>query len=275
MIDEQTLGQANQAVFDDPKVIRGYAAADGWVDDGERAMILHAAARGRNGRVLDIGVGGGRTTGLLRLLTDDYVGVDYSPRMVAACRARFPGVDIRLGDARDLHEFPDASVDLVVMTFNALDAVGHEDRARVLAELARVVNNDGAVCVNTLNKLGPSYGETAFEWHRPGQAPELSLRRAAFFCWENVVHPAHPFRAHRNLTHNRRFAEDHGDWALHPLRSHEFSALVHFTTLQGFRDDIAAAGLEVEAMFTNEGAPIPVSASTSTSDNFNAVLKRR
>ena len=48
--------------------------------------------------ILDVGVGGGRTTTMLRLLSDDYIGVDYTSEMVAVSRRNYPGADIRWGD---------------------------------------------------------------------------------------------------------------------------------------------------------------------------------
>ena len=57
--------------------------------------------------IFDLGVGAGRTTSLMRLVTDDYVGVDWSSEMVTTSRARYPGTDFRQGDAEDLSFLPE------------------------------------------------------------------------------------------------------------------------------------------------------------------------
>jgi ubiquinone/menaquinone biosynthesis C-methylase UbiE len=97
-------------------------------------------------RILDLGVGGGRTTASLLELSSDYIGIDYSPQMVERCRERFPAVKFQLADARDLSIFPDASFDFVFFSNSGIDAVGHEDRLRVLGEVHRTLK-DGALFV--------------------------------------------------------------------------------------------------------------------------------
>src|SRR5664279_470114 len=75
-------------------------------------------------RVLDVGCGpGGLTSELLRRVGADAVAaIDPSAPFVEACRARHPGVDVRIGVAEQL---PFASED-----FDAtLACVFHEDRA--------------------------------------------------------------------------------------------------------------------------------------------------
>ena len=98
--------------------VKQYETREGWLDNGERATLESVASEVRGLPVLDLGVGGGRTTSLLRLVTDDYVGVDWSPEMVEVCRSQHPGVDIRQADARDLSEFSSFTFKLVLFSFN-------------------------------------------------------------------------------------------------------------------------------------------------------------
>jgi len=96
------------------------------------------------GDVLDIGVGGGRTTRYLCGAARSYRAVDFQPAMVAACRQRFPGVSVEVGDARALAAHADGSYDLVFFSFNGIDYIGIEDRPRVFAEAHRVLRPGGA-----------------------------------------------------------------------------------------------------------------------------------
>jgi ubiquinone/menaquinone biosynthesis C-methylase UbiE len=41
--------------------------------------------------ILDIGVGGGRTTPYLSRKAGRYLAIDYSEQMISACRQQFPG----------------------------------------------------------------------------------------------------------------------------------------------------------------------------------------
>src|ERR1700728_306396 len=89
---------ANVAVYDDPAIVARFSQFNGWINVGERTAVLGLADLVRGKRILDIGVGAGRTVSLLRLLSDAYVGVDYTPGQVTACQRRYPHLDIRLAD---------------------------------------------------------------------------------------------------------------------------------------------------------------------------------
>lgn len=95
------------------------------------------------GAVLDLGMGAGRTTRHLLAGADRYVGLDYSPAMVEACRRAFPDGDFQVGDAADLSRFDDHSFDAVVFSFNGIDCVDHDSRLRILAEVRRVLRPTG------------------------------------------------------------------------------------------------------------------------------------
>lgn len=102
--------------------------------------------------VLDLGVGGGRTTSYLSRVASRYVGVDYSEAMVRACRRRFPTLDFVLADAADLSVFENASFDAIVFSFNGLDyVVPGEKRLRCLRECRRVLRDDGVLIFSSHN----------------------------------------------------------------------------------------------------------------------------
>jgi SAM-dependent methyltransferase len=103
------------------------------------------------GDVLDVGVGAGRTTGYLHALARSYRALDISSAMVDACKARHPGVDVRLGDARTLEGIEDASCDLVLFSFNGIDYIGYEERRRVYRAVARVLRPGGAFVYSSHN----------------------------------------------------------------------------------------------------------------------------
>src|SRR4051794_11286338 len=153
----------------------------GWSDPGEPRAIGMVADACRGRPALDIGVGTGRTTTYLTLLTGDYVGIDYTPAMLQQARARHPDRDLRHGDARDLSAWPDAHFALAVFSFNGIDAVDHDDRGGAPAEMARVVAADGFVVYSTHNKLGPAYRETPWHWagrHSGGRPRSVRIVKA-------------------------------------------------------------------------------------------------
>lgn len=102
--------------------------------------------------VLDLGVGAGRTLPTLRDRASRYVAIDYSHAMVDATSSRFPGADVRWGDAADLSEFEDGSFDAVMFSYNGLDYLAPYSRRRqALAEIRRVLRTDGVFIMSSHN----------------------------------------------------------------------------------------------------------------------------
>lgn len=94
-------------------------------------------------RVLDLGCGGGRTSPWLHALAAEYIGLDYSAKMIRTCRARYPDITFTQGDATNLASFGDARFDFVLFSYNGIDTMSHERRLEVLAEVHRVLRDDG------------------------------------------------------------------------------------------------------------------------------------
>ncbi|MDB6140669.1 MAG: Methyltransferase type 11 [Verrucomicrobiaceae bacterium] len=106
-------------------------------------------------RVLDIGVGAGRTTQYFAELAGEYVGIDFSPGMVERCEQRFagrwPGATFQQGDATNLHQHADDSYDLVLFSFNGIDCMSCEQRELALKEMRRVCKPGGWVVFSSHN----------------------------------------------------------------------------------------------------------------------------
>jgi len=102
--------------------------------------------------MLDLGVGGGRTTPYLSAIASCYVGIDYSEEMIRACRSKFPHLQFNVADASDLSQFADASFDSVVFSYNGLDCLApREKRENCLRECYRVLKAGGIYIVSSHN----------------------------------------------------------------------------------------------------------------------------
>jgi ubiquinone/menaquinone biosynthesis C-methylase UbiE len=115
------------------------------------------AARSENQprfKILDIGVGGGRTTLHFSQLDADYLGIDYAAEMIAACQRRFPQVQFAVGDARSMPEFEDDTFDFILFSFNGIDYVSHCDRLRILQEIHRIGKPGSLFCFSSHNSQG-------------------------------------------------------------------------------------------------------------------------
>jgi SAM-dependent methyltransferase len=118
----------------------------------EAAILRRYEPEISGGRILDLGVGGGRTTPFLLELSSSYVGVDYSLEMIERCRGRFPAVEFQPVDARDLSAFTDSTFDFVLFSNNGIDAVGHDDRLNILGEVHRTLKDGGLFVFSSHNR---------------------------------------------------------------------------------------------------------------------------
>jgi ubiquinone/menaquinone biosynthesis C-methylase UbiE len=147
----------NRDLYQRRDVVKRYAR-DPDLLRAEQAILARIEPRLRDARMLDVGVGAGRTTVHFAPLVREYVGVDYSETMIAACNTRFPpgtfasDVSFAVCDVRAMEIFPDASFDFVLFSFNGLDDVQtHEDRLAALGEMARVCRPGGALWFSSHN----------------------------------------------------------------------------------------------------------------------------
>jgi SAM-dependent methyltransferase len=228
-----------------------YKARQGWIDAGERRGILSLADEVRGEPILDLGVGAGRTTPLMRLLTDDYVGVDLSPEMVSAARSSYPGIDVREGDARDLSFIGSSTVKFVFFSFNGIDYVDHEGRCGIIAEIARVLRPDGIFAYSTLARSGVLYGERPWHLRRSGSGTSLLHAVASVFLRLPQTLRKYPSR-YRSWFSNQKNAEDHESWAVAPAAHADFG-LVHFTTIAGDRALLGREGIEIALVLNTDG----------------------
>ena len=111
-------------------------------------------------KMLDIGVGGGRTTQYFSEVVAEYIGIDYSTEMIEACQKRFSDASdtklFQVCDARDMSKFKDNSFDFILFSFNGIDYISHAERSQVFKEIQRIGKPGGYFCFS-------SHNLTAFE----------------------------------------------------------------------------------------------------------------
>ena len=258
------LDAVNRGTWGRDDVVEAFVERSGPIDAGE-AVLLERLAPEFGGRpVLDLGYGGGRTVPLLRAVSEDYVGVDYVPELVAAAQRRFPGVRLEGGDARDLSRFPDASFALVFFSFNGIDGIAHADRPLVLREVRRVLEPGGVFAYSTHN-LDHSSAGNGFV----GAAGRELMRRP----WAAVRHVRRIPGAIRSYGMLRRHSEAGEGWAILPDPSYGFSVVLHHVTLRAALDEAHAAGFEQLEVIASDGTAVPEAASDTSTPWFHLLAR--
>jgi ubiquinone/menaquinone biosynthesis C-methylase UbiE len=152
----------DKQIWNSARVIRNYAAVD-QLQKPEQTILQILKDRLPGMRMLDLGIGGGRTTVHFEPLAQEYVGSDYAENMVDACRARFPEADantrFEMIDATDMKGVPDQYFDFVMFSFNGIDCVEPADREKVFREVRRVGKKGGlfAFSSHNLQYIGEMY----------------------------------------------------------------------------------------------------------------------
>lgn len=161
----QATKDPNLDVYNAGPVAAHYAALD-YLSPCESLLFETYLKSGLT--ILDLGVGGGRTTPYLAKLASRYVGIDYAPQMIDACRQKFPNLEFRVTSADDLSAFETCSFDAAIMAFNGIDYVlPDEARFRCLREIERVLKPGGVLIFSSHNPraivVRPSWGKTRAE----------------------------------------------------------------------------------------------------------------
>jgi len=230
-----TQDEVNYSVWSGRQGVARYGAAKGWIDSSEGMILPKLVSEYAGGAVLDLGVGGGRTIGLASRAAGAFVAIDYVPELVQVARQRFPGVDIRVGDARRL-DFAPESFDLVLFSINGIDAVSHTDRGAVLREVRRVLLPGGTFYFSTHNRSGPGprerpWGPPPVTMRHPRSSVLSLLRRV----WRFPVNVAN-YRRLRTLT------ELGPGWRVTTSGAHDFGIVIHYTTAAAAVAELREAG---------------------------------
>lgn len=227
--------ESNRNVYEQRSIVQQYVA-DSNLTPAEVQLLAKFSADIAGKRVLDLGVGGGRTTSYLAERCASYVGVDSSEAMVRACRERYPHLDFQQGDARALSQFGDGEFDFILFSFNGIDYVGHEDRVRILRELARVLRAGGVLVFSSHNLASVPSGTLLHRvFHIPISANPLRTAKAIARSAINLVNYL------RNAPGQQRTA----DHAILVDPAHGFVLRTYYVTTQEQQRQIEAAGFSL------------------------------
>jgi SAM-dependent methyltransferase len=173
----QSMRDANLETWSKPEVASYYSSLT-YLTPCEQLLFAEYLKPGI--AILDLGVGGGRTTPYLSSLASRYVGADYSAEMISACRRKFPSLQFETLDAADLSVFPAFTFDAVVMAFNGIDnLIPDESRQKAWREMRRVLKPEGILIFSSHNMrsifVRPSWNPQRLETLATNLAGESAL----------------------------------------------------------------------------------------------------
>ena len=145
---------SNQRAYESRKIVKHYATLNE-LQRPERTILDQLAPTLGCMKMLDIGVGGGRTTSYFAPFVREYIGIDYSASMIETCIAKFAVVhkhaSFKVCDVRTMNGFAEDSFDFVLFSYNGIDSLSHVDRRLALKEIKRVVKDGGTFVFSTHN----------------------------------------------------------------------------------------------------------------------------
>lgn len=155
--------EKNRRIYEEAGVAAHYARAEG-LQPAEEVIAREHDEELRAASMLNVGVGGGRTTAYFGPKVRAYLGVDYSEAMIREVRRKHPAFADRLhhADARHL-DHADGTFDFTLFSYNGIDYVEHGDRVAIFAELRRVTRRGGLFVFSTHNL---ARDDMPFRWER-------------------------------------------------------------------------------------------------------------
>jgi SAM-dependent methyltransferase len=228
----------NWRIYHDRRIHRYYRSRS--LDCAETMALLKYQPAFVGRRVLDFGIGTGRTTRYLAPLASAYLGIDYSPRMIEYVRTVMPGVVVQLADIRDLSGLAVASFDCVLASGNLIDAVSHADRLRVFTEVRRILDPDGRWIFSSHNR----------NYRYSGSHPRLPRSRNPV---TQTVFAAQYLRSWINHARVGRFRRLEPDYALLNDTGHEYAALHYYIDRHAQERQLARTGFAVLDIFDASG----------------------
>ena len=228
------LDAVNRRTYASAEVVDWYDHLD-FIHKPESVILQKLTPLIKDRKILDLGIGGGRTTRFLLEISKDYTGIDYTPACVGVVRRKYPEANALCGDARDLSAFEEADFEFVLFSFNGIDYVDHQDRLKVFREIRRVLKPGGFFVFSTHNRDYRQFNKLPWQGdvHFNLNVLKNSLYTLAYL-------PKH-LRLKKHETHT-------DEYAIINDNAHGFSLFTYYIGLQQQKAQLQRAGfLNVEA----------------------------
>jgi SAM-dependent methyltransferase len=234
------IDAANHRAYSSRLAVKAYTDDRG-LSIAEQRILERLRPRLTDKKLLDIGVGGGRTTPYLLSLSRDYCAIDYSDKLVRLTKAKFGLDSVYCCDARDMRRFNDQTFDFVMFSFNGIDYIAHEGRLAALREIRRVLRTDGMFLFSSHNRNGLIASASATA------GPNTKGFRGRL---KRAVKRVLLLPRHRRMRRGQVQCEDYAIINDEGLR---YSLLTYYVTPRCQRGQLEMAGFQVEGVYNAEG----------------------
>lgn len=232
------LDAVNKRAYADSRTVSWYQDLDN-LDKVEEVILEKIFPLIKDKKLLDIGIGGGRTTGHLLAISQDYTGIDYTPRCAEIVSARFPAANICCADARDLSRFAEP-FDFVLFSFNGLDYIEPEDRLRALSEIYRVLKPGGWFMFSSHNRDCRSFNKMPWQQAAPFTIGHL----------KNCLYTLAYWPRHLKMKKHEVFTDE---YAIVNDTAHKFSLLAYYISSSKQIRQLERLGFVETAAYDLEG----------------------
>jgi SAM-dependent methyltransferase len=244
------MDAVNRTAYSSPFALQAYSG-DSDLTTAERTILELLKPRIEGRRLLDIGVGGGRTTRALLRYSDDYTAIDYSEVLTELARAKFGLDSVYCCDVRNMRRFADQSFDFAFFSFNGLDYIAHSSRLEALAEINRVLRTDGIFLFSSHNREARKRRRSS-----PPGAVARSLFKGLTRSLKQIVYAPRHWRMARYQTETAEYAiaNDSG------LR---YSLLTYYIAARDQVAQLERSGFALEGVYDVLGRLVEHDASSS------------
>ncbi|VAW92812.1 hypothetical protein MNBD_GAMMA23-375 [hydrothermal vent metagenome] len=217
----------------------------------ERNILVKFKERWGKTRMLDIGVGTGRTSFTFSAIVNDYTGIDYSHEMIKKCKTVIEeneSVRFDLQDATDLSQYIDNKFDFILFSMNGLCSVGHDDRVKILSEVYKVISDDGFFFFST-------HSLHTFPNHFPFKIklPKFNKRQPlhwAYQWWKLLLRRFRIQRLYKGVDTNEICGKP---WAILATGDHDFKIQIYHIKPDYQVKQLEDSGFEVVSVYDERG----------------------
>ncbi len=214
----------------------------------ERAILSSLKDKWHNTRMLDIGVGAGRTSYTFSAIVKEYTGIDYSSPMVLESKKKIgeeKNIHFDVCDASDLSRFYNDKFDFILFSQNGIDSVDHDTRLKILSEVRKILDVNGYFFFST-------HSLHSFFSFKPKIFPFDKRKpiHSIYYAWKDIKFAMRKKRLYRNVDIDLIKKKS---WAVLITGDHDFQMKVYHIKPDFQVQQLNEAGFDVVSVYDRDG----------------------